>query len=485
MMKFLKLLTLSAAMMAVSAQACDRPPLGEYDWVGCVQDGIAISYKDTHHGLVGADGRAILMPKYRRMARLNDKLFQVSDGKKYGVIDRDDRLVVPMQYAVINELNDEYFYALTDENGGKTDLIDKTGKVIFAQKYDFYRSASASWIVSITRNNRSKYGVIDYQDNVLIPFEYDFIEGFHDDYVARVDDEVRLLDRRNQLIDSFEDASYYHDDDLAVRKNGKWGVIDKSYQTVIPFMYDSILPVEAGLFPVEKDGKWGMVNRDNQTVVDFQYKFIFGLSDGLAAAIKDDKYGYIDQTGKVVIDFMYDNGRDFHFGLAEVANRVEGLDKHDESQSSLKYGVIDKTGKFIIPPEYDSVLIPFYKNDGRIHVQLGEKYGIFNTDGKPIIDIVYNNISFFDEGRMEVSKDGKGFYIDEEGRQIGGSWLIHEQACGHVEAGQQFEVMLFGMLPIPFEVVSVDVERGKVMTKELLEGEMNEVACSDIPTSAQ
>ncbi|MDO4441392.1 MAG: WG repeat-containing protein [Moraxella sp.] len=482
-MKILKLLALSVVMMAASAQACDRPPLGDYDWVGCVQDGMAISYKDTHHGLVDADGRSILTPKYRHMARLNDKLFRVSDGEKYGLIDRSGKVVLPMDYDAIMPDTDDT-YAIWQNH--KLGLMDNDGNILIPPKYEHFKDVGG---LIITRDNPTNatsrlFGVLDYQENVIIPFEYEDIESFADYFLATKDNQVRLIDRQHRLIERFDEFKRtYPDEYLMVKRDGKWGVIDSRRQKIIPFEYDDIDNITEELFPVAKNDKWGVVDKQNKVVVDFEYDAIHEFKDGLAAAIKDDKYGYIDQTGKVVVDFDYKLAFGFNHGLAEVANRVESLDKHDESQSSMKYGVIDKTGKSIIPPEYDSVLIPFYKNDGRIHVQLGEKYGVFNIDGKPIIDIVYDNISFFDEGRVEVSKDGKGFYIDEQGRQIGGSWLIHEQACRHVEAGQRFEVMFFRMIPIPFEVVSVDVERGKVMVKELLGGEVSEVVCGDIPTA--
>lgn len=474
MMRFLKLLTLSAAMIAVSAQACDRPPLGEYDWVGCVQDGMAISYKDTHHGLVGADGRAILMPKYRHMARLNDKLFQVSDGKKYGVIDRSGKVILPMNYdAIMPDTDDTYAIWQNHKRG----VMDNEGNVLIPPKYEHFKDVGG---LIITRDNPTNatsrlFGVLDYQENLIIPFEYEDIESFAEYFLASKDNKVRLIDRHHRLIEQFDEFKRtYPDEYLMVKRDGKWGVIDGRRQEVIPFEYDDIGDITEELFPVAKNGKWGVVDRQNKVVVDFKYDAIHEFKDGLAATKKDDKYGYIDQTGKVVVDFDYELAFGFYHGLAEVAVG---------SEDGLLYGVIDKTGRIIVPPKYHHVATFFQNNP--IGIELNDKHGMLTRQGEPMIDMIYDEGFFFRDGRAEVTKDGKGFYIDEEGRQIGGSWLIHEQACGHVEAGWQFEVMLFGMLPIPFEVVSVDVERGKVMTKELLEGEMNEVACSDIPISAQ
>lgn len=54
-MRFLAFLMMSGVLVT-SAWACDRPPLGDYDWVGYIEDGVSISYQGVKHGLVDVTG---------------------------------------------------------------------------------------------------------------------------------------------------------------------------------------------------------------------------------------------------------------------------------------------------------------------------------------------------------------------------------------------------------------------------------------------
>lgn len=469
-----KILAVSFAMMSVSAWACTRPPQGDYDWVGCLRDGVAISYQGVSHGLVDEQGRAITSPKYREMRRLNDALFVVSDGEKYGVIDRADKTILPMVYDYILPETENTYVILQNNKRG---LMDNKGNILVMPKYDYFSDEGG---LIITKDNpmdeASRWvGVMDYQENVIIPFEYENIESFADYFTANKNGKVLLLNHDNQVIEQFEDVkNYYPKDYLMVKRDGKWGVIDKNRQQIIPFMYDDINGATEGLFPVAKNDKWGVVNNQHQVVVDFQYDFIHGFNDGLAATRKGDKYGYIDQTGKVMIDFRYDLAFGFYHGLAEVM-------VNNDDDTSL-HGVIDKTGKTIVPLKYHHVSVYSEPNANEsINIGLNDKYGMVTRQGEPMIDLLYDEMFFFREGRAEVTKDGEGFYIDESGRQIGGSWLIHEQACRHVQVGQSFVIMLFSMLPVPLEVTAVDVKTGKATLYSPMTDETNEASCAEIP----
>lgn len=143
-------------------------------------------------------------------------------------------------------------------------------------------------------------------------------------------------DRENQelLIPANYDYAYSFSEGLAnVRKDGKWGFIDKLGKTVIPFIYDDAELFYAGLASVAKDGKYGYIDRSGKTVIPFLYDYADYYSFGLARVKKAGKWGYIDKSGKTVISFIYDMAHSFH-GLAKV--KKDG-----------KEGYIDKSGRWV------------------------------------------------------------------------------------------------------------------------------------------
>ena len=53
-----------------------------------------------------------------------------------------------------------------------------------------------------------------------------------------------------------------------VQKDRKWGYIDKSGKTVIPFIYDDAYSFRVNLAYVKKDGKSGYIDRSGRWVKD-------------------------------------------------------------------------------------------------------------------------------------------------------------------------------------------------------------------------
>lgn len=153
------------------------------------------------------------------------------------------------------------------------------------------------------KDNSGKYGFSDRENQeLLIPANYDYADSFSEGLAS-------------------------------VRKDGKYGYIDKSGKTVIPFIYVDAMRFYAGLAIVAKDGKYGYIDRSGKTVIPFLYDYADYYSLGLARVKKAGKWGYIDKSGKTVIPFIYDMAHSFH-GLAKV--KKDG-----------KEGYINKSGRWV------------------------------------------------------------------------------------------------------------------------------------------
>lgn len=72
------------------------------------------------------------------------------------------------------------------------------------------------------------------------------------------------------------------------------------------------------LAAVKKDGKWGYVDRQHQIRIKPQYDGAFSFSEGRAAVVQSGKWGYIDAHGNVAVPLQYANARVFQSGAAEV-----------------------------------------------------------------------------------------------------------------------------------------------------------------------
>jgi len=129
----------------------------------------------------------------------------------------------------------------------------------------------------------------------------------------------------------------------------KCGVIDKTGNIVIPFIYDVIYDFSEGLAAVNKNGKCGFIDKTGNVVIPMIYDRVGSFSEGLAVVKRKWDLGcnFIDKTGKELIQMdeygldedgyiKYDYANDFNEGFANV-------------NSYGKWGFIDKTGKEMRP----------------------------------------------------------------------------------------------------------------------------------------
>lgn len=109
---------------------------------------------------------------------------------------------------------------------------------------------------------------------------------------------------RLEIAAIYENAMDFSNKLAAVKKDGKWGYINASGVTVIPFEYDSCAAADcmktdcafgfdSGLAPVCKGGKFGVINSDGETVVDFAFDAILQGKNGVYIASQGGKWGIL------------------------------------------------------------------------------------------------------------------------------------------------------------------------------------------------
>jgi hypothetical protein len=225
---------------------------------------------------------------------------------------------------------------------------------------------------------------------------------------------------------------------LRVRKDGKYGVIDKSGKEIVPCRYADIRPFSEGMAGVtyEENGKRGFINKKGDEVIPFLYDALYNdaFSEGLVQVCKDGKYGFIDKTGKEIVPLKYAYVYPFSEGMAIVAVD-DGYDKYGRWKS--KYGFVDKTGKEVIPCIYDKAC-PF--SEGLACVQKNDKCGFIDKEGKEIIPFYYNEI-----GEGEGANDEYFIYFKDGLAilRISGSAYGGKEKCGVIDKS--------GKVIIPFK----------------------------------
>ena len=247
--------------------------------------------------------------------------------------------------------------------------------------------------------------------NVLVELllDYDFAISFNEGLACvRKDSKYGHIDKNGKEVIPliYDYVSTFSEGLARVGKDGKYGCIDKTGKEVIPFIYDDIEYFnDEGLARVKKNGKYGFVDKTGKEIVPLISDFAISFNEGLVCVKKDGRYGFMDKTGKEVVPLIYDYCYDFNEGLARV--KKDG-----------KYGFVDKNGKEVVPLIYDGDYYVYGFKEGLACVIKDNKWGFVDKTGKVIVQLIYDDVDSFHEGLARVGKDDKYGYIDKTGKEV-------------------------------------------------------------------
>jgi hypothetical protein len=176
-------------------------------------------------------------------------------------------------------------------------------------------------------------------------------------------------------------------------------------------------PMSEGLARFIRDGKWGFLNRSGETVIPPSYQDVHRFSEGLAAVMQGNKWGYVDRTGKIAIEPAYSRVFEFDHGLAEVDWWIEG-----RGQQS---GNIDRHGRVVLTPDTPpgwSESRPLFSEDltkvcYRPSYHESTRCGFLRPDLTVAIPRRFLRAGSFSQGVAPVTEDGEAWgFIDKTGK---------------------------------------------------------------------
>ena len=257
---------------------------------------------------------------------------------------------------------------------------------------------------------------------------------------------------------------------IDAKQDGKWGLLDQTGNTVVPFDYDFISVDESGDIELRVGKRSGKADGSGRVFIPATYSWL-GTFDqnGFAKASLSQKYGVINRANEVVLPFVFrwvgafdhrslfavdlqgksgvisvkkqwvippnftyigslaSNG----LAIARVDSQNVGFidstgrwiipfgkfdDVWDFADDGLapakkggKWGFINSSGDWVVKPISENLIWPAPFNEaGLTAVQVNGKYGFINRDGSMVIAAQYDEVRFPVDGMSDVKKDGNG-----------------------------------------------------------------------------
>ncbi|OJJ15272.1 hypothetical protein BKI52_38295 [marine bacterium AO1-C] len=224
---------------------------------------------------------------------------------------------------------------------------------------------------------QGKVGFIDLQGKPVIPVEFDNARSFSEGLIA--------------LNKGGKEVNYE-------TKGGKWGFWNKTGKEIIPLKYEDARSFTEGLALVKLHDKYGFINKQGKVVINFQYENAKPFSNGLAAVKIGKKWGFIDKQGKMKIKPGFNEVQSFHQGFSIVFHYNN---KYSRTGKYGRFGLLNSNGKLVLDTIYDNIYR--FKN-GFARVELNQRTGFINTQGKITIPIQFDSADDFSEGLAAVAK---------------------------------------------------------------------------------
>lgn len=239
---------------------------GKFDKLGIYSDGLISFCKDGKWGYSDALGNIVISPIYNEAYEFAHNLACVSKDKKYGLINKSNKLVYNYSsyFPIVFDKHSniaKICFSSRDENGNpmlKYGLINTKLSLVIDTNYTNIGDYNINFIV--VKKNKSYeeqlYGIINKKNKQILPYEFK---------------NIYLLEKKNLV---------------AVNKFNSWGLLDLKRSTAeIKYNYESI-------FQIWENGN-GIVVKDN--------KLVFLLKNQINYNFQFDDYRYLKVNGKRIV----------------------------------------------------------------------------------------------------------------------------------------------------------------------------------------
>ena len=184
----------------------------------------------------------------------------IDKNENYGVIDKDDNVIIDIKYTFIDYLFDNYFVA---QNEQKIGIVDDKGKEVIKFDYDVLQKIEGTDLIQGIKNEN--IDLIDKNMKKILTMknaQIDIKENYIKIYNSEDRKYLQYDGKEVSNINVIKEAKLF-----AKKSNNKWGFVDKNGNIKIQYTYDMVTELnEYGYAGIKLNGKWGVINSEGKII---------------------------------------------------------------------------------------------------------------------------------------------------------------------------------------------------------------------------
>lgn len=259
-------------------------------------------------GFVNEKGKTKIKMKYDKVEPFSQGLSCVKSDGLYGYINEEGDLVTGIMY----EAASSYFRTATDQvlacckKDGKYGLLKNDGSVYMDFQYTDLQIVNYSYALANDEAEKVNVVVLDARPLSTVYDEVSIFEG--SDYaIAKRGGKTYFIDRKGKEVKDlcFDDAEDMEGGLVLVRKNGKYGVLDKNLQMIVPCNYTNA-SFDKGCYQIGNNWEdFGIVSRGKVVVpADSKKTVLVPFQESAVYQNHKGKYNLVRYDGTFIFENM-------------------------------------------------------------------------------------------------------------------------------------------------------------------------------------
>lgn len=243
----------------------------QYDNIGSFKNGVSEVKLGKLYGLIDSTGKEILKPQFEGINNFSGNYAKVNAQSNYGLVRIDGIVTIPAIYKELELLNSTVLVQKT--NWG---MLKMDGSVIFDLEFidkPVFNIKGTSAIVKKLKPSTAIVlkGIISKDGQVILDFNFENIDREATNWVVKTQDGswYFMNEEYKKISEDYQDLTvsgkrHFADAICGAKQGEKWGFINNTFQTVIPYQFDAL---QAGAFSngycgVKVGNLWGFIKKD-------------------------------------------------------------------------------------------------------------------------------------------------------------------------------------------------------------------------------